>query len=244
MTLSLRIARLSLAVLFLAALPLHAQGKRRAVAHPGNAGGDIAISGTITDASTGAPIAGALITYGDRASNITGADGKFTINVPAGNAVLTADQFAYGQQAKTITAAPNVVVNFSLTPKSLATIKLKNGEVKKVVYDTAQFAYLIIFSGYIRSDQASLCKQDGQPFQPFKGEISRIFGPITEVTFAPCCEKAPVVTANFQMKSGATVVGYFADSCFGNEVVFMGRDPQTGAFTYVRWLDITEVTLP
>jgi hypothetical protein len=235
---------LTLVALLCLSLTLSAQTKHRSVAHPGNAAGDVSITGVITDAATGLPISGALVRYNDRASNVTGADGKFSINVPASLVTLTVEQFAYGSQEKTITAAPNLTVNFSLTSKSQVSIRLKSGETKRVVYDTARFAFLIPFSGYVQSDQVNLCKPDGSGFTPGRTEIAQITGPINEVTFTPCCDRGPVVSANFRLKNGQTTTGYFVDSCFGNDVVIMGRDPGTGAFTYVSFKDVAQVDFP
>jgi hypothetical protein len=246
MTQSLHIARLSFMALALLALPLSAQvGRHRAVAHPGNKDGNVNVSGVVTNASGGAPISGAIIHFGERTSNVTGSDGKYTVSLPSGsNITLSAEQFAFGTQQKAITVAAGLTVDFSLSAKPLTAIKLKSGETKNVVYDTAQFAFLVPFSGYIRSNQANLCKPDGSAFTPDRLDIAHITGPIGEVTFAKCCEKVPVIAATFQMKSGESTVAYFVDSCFGNDVVFLGRDPNGGAFTYVSFKDIAQVDMP
>jgi hypothetical protein len=248
MTYPVRFKRLPLVALLFLALPFAASaqvaGRHRAVAHPGNTAGDVNVTGTVSDAEN-SPLAGAIVSFGDRTSNVTGSNGKYSISLPSGSTInLSVDQFAYAKQTKTITVSAGAIVNFALTAKSLTTIKLKNGDTKRVVSDTGQFAFLIPFSGYIRSDQANLCKPDGSGFTPNRSEIVKITGPITAVNFAPCCEKAPVVTANFQMKTGETIQAYFVDSCFGNDVVFLGRDPNGGAFTYISFPDIQEIDFP
>jgi hypothetical protein len=44
-----------------------------------------------------------------------------------------------------------------------------------------------------------------------------------------------------EMKSGERTQAFFVDSCFGNEVDFIGRERSTGQYLYLRFTDITEL---
>lgn len=74
------------------------------------------VGGTVTDAATGDPIAGATVKVGDN-SAIAGDDGSYTMTVPAGSYDVTAS--AYGYSAKTVktvkvTDGGSVTENFAL----------------------------------------------------------------------------------------------------------------------------------
>jgi hypothetical protein len=44
-----------------------------------------------------------------------------------------------------------------------------------------------------------------------------------------------------EMKSGERTQAFFNDSCFGNEVDFIGRERTTGQFLYLKFTDIKEL---
>ena len=46
------------------------------------------------------------------------------------------------------------------------------------------------------------------------------------------------------MKSGEKSHVFFNDSCFGNEVDFLGREKSTGTYLYFRFTDIAEIDFP
>jgi Carboxypeptidase regulatory-like domain len=74
------------------------------------------VTGTVTDASAGAPIAGAIVSVAGR-SVTTGGDGSYTLsNLPAGNVSVTVSAYGYQSQtqAVTITANQTATLNASL----------------------------------------------------------------------------------------------------------------------------------
>src|SRR6185437_7852449 len=82
------------------------------------------VTGTVTDASTGSPIAGAAITAGD-ASALSDAAGHYTMSVPTGTYDVT--YAAFGYASKTITGvvvAENATVteNVGLSPVAKSTV--------------------------------------------------------------------------------------------------------------------------
>jgi len=89
------------------------------------------IAGTVTDASTGDPIAGTTVTA-EGNSATTDANGTYTINnVPLGTHTVTASAAKYVEQSKTVTVAAGTTthLDFELT--------LLNGTISGVVTDSS-----------------------------------------------------------------------------------------------------------
>ena len=239
-----RILRSSfIAAVVIAAMPLAADVPGRV--HPVKPLALVTISGVVRDSVTGAPIAVAVVhsgsAYYDR-NNGTKADGAYTLTVPAGRPVLiTAEQFSYQPQIKTPIATAGMTLDFSLTPRATATVRLTNGVTHVLGLSSSSFAYAIPFSGYARFDNANFCKTDGSAFAPSKNDISKIIGPPTSVNFAPCCASGAVLSANVEMKSGEKMQVYFTDSCGDSEVDFIGRERSTGVYQYMNFKDIAEI---
>jgi hypothetical protein len=230
-------------VMLLVALPLPAANREHAVTPLPT----VTLSGVVRDAS-GAPVAGAIVTSGSSSSNRNGTatDGKYSLAVRANRpALIAVEDFAFESRTVTFTPASGATLDLTLsTPRPSLTVKLTSGETHVLDLGTSQFAYLIPFSGYARSDAANFCKPDGSPFAPAKTEIARIVGPATSVNFAPCCTAGPTMTVNVEMKSGEKTVAYFNDSCLGNEVDFVGRERLTAVWQYLRFSDIAEIDFP
>ena len=239
-----RILRTSfIAAVVIAAMPLAADVPGRV--HSVKPLALVTISGVVRDSVTGTPIAVAVVHSGSAfcdSNNGTKLDGAYTLTVPAGRPILiTAEQFSYEPQTQTVVVTAGKVVDFSLTPKASATVKLTNGDTHVLGLATSSFAYVIPFIGYVRYDNANLCKTDGSAFAPSKNDISKIIGPATSVNFTPCCASGPVLSANVEMKSGEKMQVYFNDSCFGSEVDFIGRERSTGQYVYTKFVDIAEI---
>lgn len=239
-----RILRSSfIAAVVIAAMPLAADVPGRV--HPFRPLALVNISGVVRDSVTNTPIAVAVVHSGgaffDR-NNGTKVDGAYTLTVPAGRPILiSAEQFSYETQTKTVVVTAGMTVDFSLTPRATATVKLTNGNTHVLGLATSSFAYVITFSGYARFDNANFCKTDGSAFAPSKNDFSKIIGPPTSVNFAPCCASAAVLSINVEMKSGEKMLVYFNDSCNGSEVDFIGRERSTGQFIFTNFVDIAEI---
>jgi Subtilisin-like serine proteases len=82
-----------------------------------------AVSGVVTDASTGDPIAGAQITVGTL-STVTGPNGRYSLLVPVGEHTVTASAYGYatGTATVTVTDGGAVTQNFALTPAPMVTV--------------------------------------------------------------------------------------------------------------------------
>jgi hypothetical protein len=232
-----------IAAVVIAAMPLAADVPGRG--HPVRPLALVTISGVVRDSVTGAPIAVAVVhsgsAYYDR-NNGTKPDGAYILTVPAGRPVLiTAEQFSYEPQIKTPIAVAGMTLDFNLTPRATATVKLNSGVTHVLGLDSSSFAYVIPFSGYARFDNANFCKTDGSAFAPSKNDISKIIGPATSVNFTPCCASGAVLSANVELKSGEKMQVYFNDSCGDSEVDFIGRERSTGVYQYFKFVDIAEI---
>ena len=249
----IRRSAVAAAAIFITLVPLAAQssGHRRASVPP--TGVTVTLTGIISDATNGQPLANGQVTAGGRFSAFTTSDGKYTIQIPKNiNTAVTASQFAFNSSTVPVFGREGATANFSLTPKPVVTVKLTapqgpSGQQKDTFIldvDTAQFAYLIPFSGYVRSDNGNFCKDDGTSITPSKKDIKRVVGPATSVNVGACCTLGPMMKAQLEMKSGETLTVYFNDSCYGNEVDFLGREKSSGVYQYFRFTDIAEVDFP
>lgn len=226
--------------LLLIALPVTAAVRQHAVSDLGN----VTITGLVRDPS-GTPLGGTVVSSGSN-RNVTLANGKYTLTLPANRPTLiTAEDFAFETVTVTFTPVKDATLDFSLTtPRPAVTVKTISGETHVLDLGTSQFAYLIPFSGYARFDNANFCKTDGSTFAPAKTEFARIIGPAVSVNFSGCCTRGPVMTLNVEMKSGEKAQVYFNDSCFGNEVDFLGRERSSRVFLFFNFANIAEITFP
>jgi hypothetical protein len=223
-----------------AALPLSAAAKHRAVGPVPEA----VVSGVVLDATTNQPVKGVEVLNGVVRA-ITDATGHYTISLPQNRpTLLTANYFAYKLQTKSVTPVAGATLDFSLDSNPSITVKTTAGETVILDYDTSKFAYAITFIGYVKDDNANFCTTVGQTWAPNKSEFNKLIGPGTLVNFSPCCTLGPIMTAHVEMKSGEKSQVYFNDSCFGNEVDFLGRERSTGNFRYFAIKDIAEIDFP
>jgi hypothetical protein len=120
------------------------------------------------------------------------------------------------------------------------TVKLTSGETHVLDLGTSQFAYYIVFSGYAGGNP-NFCKPDGSQFTPAKTDIAKVIGPAALADSPACCSRGQVMAVTVELKSGDRTQAFFNDSCFGNEVDFLGRERSTGQFVYYKFTDIAEI---
>lgn len=235
--------KLAVAVMALfIAVPTFATPKRRAV------GGTqpearIKLTGVVVDAESGRPVVFADVANGD-IRTVTDAQGKFELLVPSGRATsLTVGRSGYDTLVYNV---PNgaTSVTIQLRGRSGVRVRTTKGETFELDYETAQFAYLIPFSGYARSDAGKFCRQGQQSYRPDKSTIARVVGPATTANFAACCTLGETLKIQLVLKSGETTDVYFTDACFGYEVDFVGRDHVSGEFVFLKFTEIAEITFP
>ena len=231
------------AATLLAALPLSADIRERAVIPVGA----VTITGVVRDAN-GVPVAGAIVHSGTFYSNRNGTapDGKYSLMLPGDRPTLiTVEDFAWEPATVPFTPTKDARLDLTVTlPRPGVTVKLTSGETHVLDLGTSQFGYLIPLTGYSRTDNANFCKPNGEAFAPAKTEFTRIVGPATSVNFSGCCTRGPVMTLNAEMKTGEKSQVYFNDSCFGNEVDFIGRERSTGQYQYFNFANIAEIDFP
>ena len=231
----------ALALAAMMTMPAGAKTRRRAVSPTGQT---TQISGTAKDATTGLPVEDGVVASGGQTTKTNGS-GKFLLTLPIGKpSIISIEHPAFVAFAQSITPQSGGTYDFALTQKPSVTIKTKTGETHIVDIGTAQFAYQIPFSGYVRYDNGNFCKEDGSDFKPNKSEFSRVVGPAVPMTATQCCQFGSVMSANVEMKSGARLLVYFKDSCSGNEVDFVGREKATGRYQYFNFSNIAEIDFP
>ncbi|MFI6760480.1 S8 family serine peptidase [Micromonospora sp. NPDC050417] len=89
-------------------------------------GGAGEVTGTVTEADGGEPIASATVSAGSRTAT-TGTDGKYTLRLPVGDATLTIAAFGFHTQTATVTVpdGTSVTKNFALVGAQLVTVSGK-----------------------------------------------------------------------------------------------------------------------
>ncbi|HVR37986.1 MAG TPA: carboxypeptidase regulatory-like domain-containing protein [Thermoanaerobaculia bacterium] len=228
------------AVVFLAALPVVAAPKRRAIEPLGEA----TLSGVVTDQTTGGVVVAADVVNGVHATQTDG-QGKFTLKVPAGRPTpVVVSRSGYETSTTNVTASGTQNVAIQLKGKPTVSLKTSTNTTVQLDFESAQFAYTVPFSGYVKTDEGNFCASDGSEFKPHKSTIAKISGPATNATSATCCKLGPVKTVSVQLKSGTTVQSNFVDSCFGFDVVFLGRNHTTGQFEFFNFTNIAEIVFP
>ena len=84
------------------------------------------VIGTVTDAANGQPLAGVTVSAGST-SQVTGADGKYSLQLEVGTYTVTASIYGYAPQSATVTVTEGAVVtqNFALVKLPLVTVSGK-----------------------------------------------------------------------------------------------------------------------
>jgi hypothetical protein len=82
------------------------------------------VTGTVTDSSTGDPIAGATVTVGDASGN-TDATGHYDVSAPVGTYDVTAAAYGYASKTQSgvnVTDGGSITENFALTAVPSSTV--------------------------------------------------------------------------------------------------------------------------
>jgi hypothetical protein len=82
------------------------------------------VTGVVTNAANGSPVAGAKVGTAGGSSTVTGADGRYTLVLPAGEATLTASAYGFVSQTATVTVTEGSTTtrNFALQPAPMVTV--------------------------------------------------------------------------------------------------------------------------
>jgi hypothetical protein len=132
-----------------------------------------------------------------------------------------------------------------LTPHAPVSVQLTSGQTVHLDADSVQFAYVLPFETPQGSNAASFCRSDGTAWTPDRSEISQITGPATTITNSACCKLGPLLGVDVKLKSGGqTLKVTFADSCFGYDIDFVGRDHESAQYLYFNFKDVALITFP
>lgn len=230
----------ALILTLIAAIPAAAQTRKRAVTRPPVV--TIAVSGTVTDATTGLPLKGVGIAT-EIGGSATDAAGHYTVNAYKGNGI-TASRAGY---VTTVRAATGNVVDIALPQSPTVTVRITGGQSFALDASTVKFGYAQVFQGYAAGDTPNLCHVTGAtaaPWELAKSDFSRIVGPAHAVSSAPCCDKGPVMAIDVELKNGERGTGYLTDNCFGYEVDVLGIERASAQPKYIHLTDITEIVFP
>jgi hypothetical protein len=256
----------SFLVCLLAAVPATSATKRAVKPLP-----LVVFSYSLFDSATQQPVIGADVRAG---SEFTTSDstGSFTIKVPSGRPTLvTVHRTGYNDLTFSVLIATNNVsipVSFplpvvpvitfpsgappqnsssgvALQSQTPVSVRLTSGQTVHLDADSVQFAYVLPFETPQGANNASFCTSDGSPWSPDRGEFSQIIGPATTVSNAACCKLGPLLGVNVKMKgTGLAIPVTFADSCFGYDIDFVGRDHESAQYVYLNFKDIALITFP
>lgn len=231
-------------------LPAHAAGaRRRAVAPPAALGKLTAdkISGTVVDDVTGQPVAFARVKVADRADS-TDNLGKFEVkNVTSfqGNIPVEVTRSGYATKNLVLTAGGTQVVAVRVQPTPTVRVRKVNGTTLDLDFESIEFGYPVVFSGYNASASEDFCKPNGSAVTIDRSQIRRFTGPATIVHQASCCATHDVEKVSVELKTGEIADLVFVDTCTGVPGIdLIGRNHVTGQLEYTAFTGIAEITFP
>jgi hypothetical protein len=254
----------SLLVCLLAGLP--ATGATKRAVKPV---GLVAFTYSLYDATTQQPVIGAEVRSGSQFTT-TDSSGLFTLQVPMGRPTgVTVHRTGYDDLTFSVTMpfndsipisvpySPIPVITYpngapqtsntgvALQPRTPVFVRLTSGQTVHLDADSVQFAYVIPFETPQASNNASFCTGQGFASTPDRGDFSQIIGPAVPVTNAACCKLGPMLGVSVKLKGTSLAVPVaFADSCFGYDIDFVGRDHESAQYLYFNFKDIALITFP
>jgi hypothetical protein len=224
----------------------HQSSKRRSVT-PRTPGAlfTAPVTGTITDAVTGAPIANVAVSGGRRSSQ-SDAQGKFEIKAAEGygEIIFDADRSGYQIYRTKLSGAGPHVLNIQLQPTPTVTVKKTDNTTIQVDFENLKFGYAVPFSGYRASESESFCFGNGSTADVHKSQIRRIVGPGVS-TASGCCTQRTAMKVTLEQKNGSTGDVWFVDSCetdYRQELI--GTNHVTGVPFDIPFSDIAEIVFP
>jgi hypothetical protein len=231
----------------------------------------VAFTYSLYDSATQQPVIGAEVRAG---SQFTTSDttGSFTLQVPLGRPTsVTVHRTGYDDLTFTVLVPFNdtsIPVSFPLGPTPVITfpnggppqnsstgvavqaqapvsVRLTSGQTVHLDADSVQFAYVLPFETPQGANNASFCMPNGAPWTPDRSDFSQIIGPATSLTNPACCKLGPLLAINVKMKGSSLPIQVaFADSCFGYDMDFVGRDHESAQYLYFNFKDIALITFP
>jgi hypothetical protein len=244
-----RLFTAALALTIIAVVPAHAEGRRRAVTPPTATGKLTAdkISGTVVDDVTGQPVVFAHLKIGDRPAN-TDSLGRFEAkNVTSFQGTIAVEVTRSGYTTKNfeLTTGGTQVITVRVQPTPTVRVRKGDGTTVDLDFESIEFGYPVVFSGYIASSTENFCRTNGTAVAINRSEIRRFTGPATFVNQAACCPGQNALKVTAELKTGETTDLIFADTCTGIPGIdLIGRNHVTGALVYTPFTSIAEITFP
>jgi hypothetical protein len=203
------------------------------------------VTGTITDAVTGQPVANVRVSGGRRSSQ-TDAQGKFEIKAAEGygEILFDADRSGYVIYRKKLSGAGPHVLTIQLQPTPTVTVKKTDNSTFQVDYENLRFGYAVPFSGYRASESEEFCFGTGGSTDVHKSAIKRIVGPGVSAA-SGCCTNRNALKVTLERKNGQTNEVFFVDSCeteYTQELIVTNH--VTGVPMDIPFSDIAEIVFP
>jgi len=226
---------------------------------------------SLYDSATQQPVIGAEVRTGTQLAN-TDTSGSFTLQVPLGRpTTVTVHRTGYDDLTFIVLIPFNdtgIPVSFPLGPQPVLTfpnggppqnsqtgvalqsqtpvsVRLTSGQTVHLDAYSVQFAYVLQFQTPQGANNASFCMPNGALWSPDRSEFSQIIGPATSVSNAACCKLGPLLGVSVKMKGTSLAIPVaFADSCFGYDIDFVGRDHESGQYVYLNFKDVALITFP
>ena len=231
----------------------------------------VAFTYSLYDTTTQQPVIGATVSSGTQ-STTSDSSGFFTLQIPLGRPT-TVNVHRTGYDDLTFNVlmpfndvsipvsvpySPLPVITYpsgsppqtastgvALQPRTPVSVRLTSGQTVHLDFDSVQFAYVLPFQTPQGSNNASFCTISGTSWTPDRGDLAQIIGPATPVTNAACCKLGPMLAVNVKEKgTNLAIQVAFADSCFGYDIDFVGRDHESGQYVYLNFKDIALITFP
>jgi hypothetical protein len=212
--------------------------------------------GSVFDALTLQPVAGVEVRSGSQLA-ITDAAGDFTLQTLLGRpTAITIHRTGYQDRTYEVTAPfgqvgvpvnggpPTAAAPVPLQPLPTVLVRLTSGQTVYLDVDSVQFAYVLPFETPQGANNAAFCKSDGTAWNPDRGEFAQITGPATSISNSACCKLGPMLAIDVKMKNGDALRVAFADSCFGYDIDFVGRDHASAQYVYFNFKDVALITFP
>jgi hypothetical protein len=228
----------------LVALPAFADKRRSARIPSRGTATPVEVTGVVTDAVTGQPVIAASVIIAGSRSSRTDKLGKYRVaGVIYGTGVLTIERSGYETKSIDLPAGGDQVANLTVNPTATIRVRMVNGTVHDVDYDSAKFGYVIPFGSYVSAEHEDFCDAQGTASRRFKSEMRRIIGPATPSATTACCTSGLLKKVTVEFKDGQTTELSFADSCFYG-VDLIARGHVSGDFVYLKFTEIAEVVFP
>lgn len=230
-------------------LPAEAAGRRRAAAHPSatNPISAAEITGTVIDDVTGQPVPGVKVRVGNK-QDTSESNGSFKVkNITSyqGKIIVEAERTGYALKRLELTTGGTQTLNIRVVPTPTIRLRKTNGTTLDLDFESAEFGYPVVFSGYNSATYDEFCKPDGTKVSVDRNQIRRIIGPATMVTNASCCTDHQVQKITAELKSGETTDLFFVDTCQGIPgIEFIARNHATAKIEYTKFSDVAEIVFP